>query len=261
MSRPPPELPGTPVLAQPSPGVVVRVAVDVMGWADMGSWTLVVDALEQPELAPEVLREMADSTGGGKPPRIVLNTHLHADHTALNPAFQRQFAAEIVSARSAPLPSAGRTFTGDNGRLVQFIPMPGCHTDDDCIVWLPGDRVLFTGDIFNWGIIPWDRPLTAEKFGLLKETYRRLIAFAAATVAAGHGPLATGAELRRQLAYYEWLPGVVRDALDHGHDENAIVNGNAIPPPQDMCHWWRFTMWKHRDSLKKVCRAIRLGRL
>ena len=259
--RTPPELPGTPVLAQPSPGVFVRVAVDVMGWIDMGSWTLVVDTLEQPELAPEIFRAMADSAGSDKPPRIVLNTHLHADHTALNHAFHAQFAAKIINAHTAPPPPEGHTFTGDNGRRVQFIPLPGCHTDDDCVAWLPDDRVLFAGDIFNWGLIPWDRPLTAEKFDWLKATYRRLIALEPQTVAAGHGPLATGAELRRQLAYYEWLPEAIRDAFARGYDETAIVDGNVIPPPADMYHWWRFTMWKHRDSLKKVCRAIRLGRL
>ena len=259
--RTPPELPGTPALTEPCPGVFIRVAVDVMGWIDMGSWTLVVDTLEQPELAPEIFRAMADSAGPGKPPQIVLNTHLHADHTALNHAFQKQFNSAIINARTAPLPPAGQTFTGDHGRRVQFIPMPGCHTDDDFIVWLPDDRVLFAGDIFNWGLIPGDRPMTTEKFNLLKTTYRRLIALAAETVVAGHGPLATSAELRRQLAYYEWLPDAIRDAFACGHDETAIVDGDIIPPPADMCHWWRFTMWKHRDSLKKVCRAIRLGRL
>jgi hypothetical protein len=68
-------------------------------------------------------------------------------------------------------------------------------------------------------------------------------------------------ELRRQLAYYEWLPGAIRGALAGGRSEAEIVDGDAVPPPKDMNGWWRFTLWKHRDSLKKVCRAIRLGRL
>ncbi len=261
MTRTPPELPGSPAIVRAAPGVFVRVAVDVMGWADMGSWTLAVDALEQPELADEVFRAMADSAGHDKPPRLLLNTHLHADHTALNPAFQERFGTEIINARTRTLPPDGQEFTGDNGRRVRMIPLPGCHTDDDCVVWFPDDRVLFAGDLFNWGIIPWDRPLDSAKFALLRETYRQLIALGAETVVPGHGPLATGAELRRQLAYYEWLPFVIRNALAGGCAEAEIVDGGAIPPPDDMCGWWRFTMWKHRDSLKKACRAIRLGRL
>ena len=259
--RPAPELPGTPRIEQPAPGVFVRIAVDVMGWVDMGSWLLVVDALEQPELAEGVFRSMAESAGADKPPRIILNTHLHPDHTALNAAFAGTFGARIVNARTALPPPEGRTFTGDNGRRVQFIPLPGCHTEEDCIAWLPDDRVLFAGDLFNWGLIPWDRPLDAAKYALLTKTYRRLIAFGAETVVAGHGPAATTAELRHQLAYYEELPNAVRRALADGCSETEIVAGGAIPPPDEMRDWWRFTLWKHRDSLKKVCRAIRLGRL
>lgn len=253
-----PKDPDTPKLVRLTDGLHVRQEIDNIAWADVGDALLVIDALERPELQREVF-DMLERTAPGKPVRWVLNTHTHHDHIALNEAFRTRFHATIINRRTADMPPEGRWFEG-GGRRVHMVPMPGCHTDDDCIVWLPDDRTLFVGDIFGWGLIPWDRPLTAEKRDLLFDCYATLIELNADTVVPGHGPLCSTCELRRWVEYFGWLIEAVSGAMDKGLDEDDIRE-NVVPPPADMYTWWRFLQWKHDDSVAKILHAVKRGAL
>lgn len=244
----------TPEIIQVAEGFYVRQAIDNTAWIDIGGGAVVVDALEQPDLEGEVLGAIAD-TLGDTPVRHVLNTHTHYDHTALNPAFERR-GATIVNARTTEIPPEGLWLEGPR-RRVQMLPMPGCHTREDCVVWVPEDRALFAGDIFGWGLIPLMTQLDAETAQHLLDTYARLIAFDAATVIPGHGPLCTTVELRRWVTYFGWLRDQVSQAIAAGKDDSQIAA--AIAPPEDMRGWWRFLQWKHEDSLTKMVTAVRRG--
>ena len=238
-------------------GFCVRVQVDVIAWIDMGDCGLVIDALELPELEDEVFAAITD-TLGDKPVRWVLNTHTHGDHVALNGAFVRRWGAEIVNQQTAPAGPEGRWFEGPR-RKVLMQPMPGCHTAEDCIVWVPEEKVLFPGDIFNWGIIPLIRRLTTDMLKLLEDTYQRLIDFGASVVVPGHGPLCTTAELERWVEYFNWLVDRCKRACESGETDEQITG--ELPPPEDMKGWWRFVQWKHADTVSKVLRAVRKGNL
>lgn len=251
------EHPDTPKLIQLADGFTVRQAVDNMAWIDLGDWAVVVDALEQPELDREVLAAIA-KTLPGRPVRYVLNTHTHYDHTALNAALVREFGAEVVDNASGAIRPEGRWFEGPR-RKVLMQPMPWCHTEEDCIVHAPQDRVLFVGDIFGWGLIPLSGELRTETATLLVDTYNRLIALDAAVVVPGHGPLCSTAELTRWVRYLRELVAEVRRACEAHLDDKTILR--QIAPPEDMTGWWRFLAWKHADSLGKVLRAERRGRL
>jgi glyoxylase-like metal-dependent hydrolase (beta-lactamase superfamily II) len=156
----------TPQVIKVADGLYVRQEVDNIAWIDMGTYALVVDALEQASLEREVLDAM-ELTIGRKPVRYVLNTHTHYDHTALNEAFRRHFGAEIVNQDTCGIPADGRWFEGR--RRVWMFPAPGCHTDEDCCVWCPDDGALFVGDIFGWGLIPLTRPLRGDTVRLLED--------------------------------------------------------------------------------------------
>ena len=252
MTTDPAEIPTIETVAD---GFYVRQEVDNIAWIDMGGYALVVDALEVPELEEEVFAAIR-STLGDLPVRYVLNTHTHYDHVALNDAFRRSFGAEIIDQQNTPSPPDGRWFEGSRRRAL-MLPTPGCHTPEDCCVWVPDDRALFVGDIFGWGVIPLIRRLCDESFELLRDTYARLIEFDAATVIPGHGPLCTTAELRRWIEYLEWLCEQVVRRCDQGQSDEQIMR--EITPPKDMAAWWRFLLWKHEDSLTKALSAIRRG--
>jgi glyoxylase-like metal-dependent hydrolase (beta-lactamase superfamily II) len=247
----------TPKLVTVAEGFHVRQAIDNMAWIDLGEWALVVDALEQPHLEREVF-EAIHSTLGDEPVRYLLNTHTHGDHIALNRAFQRRCGTEIINQRTTSIPPEGRWFEGSR-RRAQMLPMPGLHSGEDCIIWVPDDRALFTGDLFGWGIIPLMRGLSNDSIKAVLDSYARMIAFGAAVVIPGHGPLATTAELQRFVDYVGWLCEEVSRACGETKSDRQILS--ELTPPDDMTSWWRFLAWKHEDSLGKVLRAIRSGSL
>ncbi|MFW6108723.1 MAG: MBL fold metallo-hydrolase [bacterium] len=246
-----------PQLIAVADGLHVRQEVDNIAWADLGGYAIVVDALERPELEDEVFAAIAD-TLGDTPVRYVLNTHTHYDHTALNPAFERRCGAEVVNQRTADIPADGRWFQGES-RRAQMLPMPGCHTREDCIVWVPEAQVLFVGDIFGWGLIPVMTRLNEATAQHLLDTYGRLIDFGAETVVPGHGPLCSTTELRRWTEYFTGLRDAVSRAVAEGKSDTEVLD--AVPPPEDMADWWRFRQWKHEDSVTKVLGAVRRGDL
>ena len=245
----------TPEIIAVADGFFVRQAIDNIAWIDMGEYALVVDALEQPELEDEIFSAI-QSTLGEKPVRYLLNTHTHYDHVALNKAFQKRFNTEIVNQRNTPLPPDGRWFKGSR-RSALMLPMPGCHTDEDCIVHLPDDSALFVGDIFGYGLIPLSVTLCAETAKLLLDTYARLIEFDASVVIPGHGPLCTTGELKRWVEYFNWIQKQVAQACANGKTDAQIMQD--IAPPDDMQTWWRFTLWKHEDTLAKILKATRMN--
>ncbi len=252
-----PESADTPKIITIADGFHVRQAVDNMAWIDLGDYAIVVDALEQPELETEVLEAIASALPG-RGVRYVLNTHTHYDHVALNDALVRRHGAEVVDNARGGIPLEGRWFEGSR-RKVLMLPLPSCHTEEDCIVWAPQDRVLLVGDIFGWGLIPLSCELRTETAQMLVDAYSRLTAFDAAVVVPGHGPLATTADLKRWVDYLHWLVAEVRRACQAGLDDKTILR--QTDPPEDMRTWWRFLAWKHSDSLTKVLRAIRRGKL
>jgi cyclase len=235
-------------------GTFVRQEIDNMGWVDTGDSVVVIDALEKPETEGDV-RQLLEETVGAKSIQYLLNTHTHYDHVALNGMFRERFGTVVVNAQLQPIPAEGLWFRGTS-RRVHFLPLPDCHTPEDCIAWVPETKVLFVGDIFGWGLIPWDAPLERAKADELIAAYERLIAFEADHVVPGHGPVCTSAELRRWVEYFQWLLAEVRNAMSRGGGKPDITP-DVIPPPEDMRSWWRFCAWKHEDCLRKVAHAVR----
>jgi cyclase len=100
--------------------------------------------------------------------RILVDTHLHGDHTGGNENLGKMgatiMARENLRARLAkpnapgvPAPAiALPVVTYDapvtlhmNGEHVQLIPVPAAHTDGDTMVYFPAANVLMVGDFFR----------------------------------------------------------------------------------------------------------------
>jgi len=244
------------------PGVFVRNSVDNATWADLGPGVVVIDALEDPHLAP-VIEECIQQTVG-KPMRWLINTHWHADHIACNPIWARQGVTVIAHESVGPAtpPGDGQpdvTFSDrytlqPDGRPVEVEYLGGTHTPWDSVVYFPWARVLHIADLFGWGIIPlarWDE----RKVPRLREVLARVLDYDAAVLIPGHGPLLEKAHIARWLRYFEELvervPAMARDG--RSLDEVRA----ALPPPAEMRDWWRFTDWKHDYNLKMLWEAYR----
>ncbi|MFI2778814.1 MBL fold metallo-hydrolase [Streptomyces sp. ALB3] len=185
------------------------------------------------EVRSRALRE-AVSVVTPHAPRFVVNTHPHGDHTFGNRFFADE--AVIVSHEStrAEMELAGLHLTGlwpevcwgdvsvelpsltYRGALtlhlgdteVQLMHLGTAHTRNDTVVWLPGRRVLFTGDVVMSGATPFC--LTGSVSGSL-EVIERLRTLEPETVVSGHGPVG-GPELLDETAGY--LRHVQRLAAD-----------------------------------------------
>ncbi|WP_330295593.1 MBL fold metallo-hydrolase [Streptomyces sp. NBC_00503] len=205
-----------PYLVQPADGVYAYVQPDGgwclnnAGFVTGGGRTLLVDtaATERRALALRAAVEAA----GAPLPRTVVNTHHHGDHTYGNGVFAPE--ALILghdNARSEQL-AAGHQLemiwpATDFGAIditapdltysdrmtlhvgeteVQVIHPGVAHTTGDSVVWLPRQRIVFTGDL----VFAQGTPFLA--MGSLAGSLRALEllrSLGAETVVPGHGPL------------------------------------------------------------------------
>ncbi|MCX5148601.1 MBL fold metallo-hydrolase [Streptomyces sp. NBC_00320] len=232
-----------PYLVQPASGVHAYVQPDGgwclnnAGFVSDGGRTLLIDtaATERRALA---LRE-AVVAAGVPLPRTVVNTHHHGDHTYGNGVF----AAEALilahdNARTEQL-AAGhqlemiwpttdfgaieitppdltyndRTTLHLGGTEVQVIHPGVAHTTGDSIVWLPGQRTVFTGDL----VFAEGTPFLA--MGSLAGSLRALEllrSLGAETVVPGHGPLTDPSAYGATERYLRYVAELAREGRQKG---------------------------------------------
>jgi cyclase len=96
-------------------------------------------------------------------------------------------------------------------KAVELVDLGPAHTDSDTIVWLPGDRTVFTGDLlFNEGHpIMWAGPV--ENWIAACEY---IIELNPEVVVPGHGPITDTAAVRNMQAYFEYVRDEARKRYD-----------------------------------------------
>ena len=111
-----------------------------------------------------------------------------------------------------------RTFDGRlditvGSKAVELIDLGPAHTNSDTIVWVPGDRVVFTGDLlFNEGHpIMWAGPV--ENW---IRACRRIEAMDVDVVVPGHGPIVAPSGAAAVRAYLEYVRDEARRRFDAG---------------------------------------------
>ncbi|KPC61387.1 MBL fold metallo-hydrolase [Streptomyces chattanoogensis] len=206
------------------------------GFVTDGDATLVVDTAATERRARLLRRRIAES--GAPTPRTVVNTHHHGDHTYGNSVFTPEATVIGHAACRRELLAAGHqlhavwpeveygdirltaptvTFTDEltlhvGGIEVRLLHPGVAHTPGDTIVWLPAQRIVFTGDLVFHGGTPF------VFMGSLTGSLRALDllrSLDAQTVVPGHGPV-TGPEvydgIERYLRYVEALARSGREA-------------------------------------------------
>ncbi|MER7762868.1 MBL fold metallo-hydrolase [Streptomyces sp. NPDC097619] len=181
------------------------------GFVSDGGRTLLVDTAAT-ERRARMLREAVLATGVPLPSTVV-NTHHHGDHTYGNGVFtpealvighedcrREQLGAghqlHLIWPRTefgevpvtAPVLTYRGTMTAHLGDTEVRLLHPGvAHTTGDTVVWLPRQRIVFTGDLVFAGGTPF------VPMGSLAGSLRALDLLReldAETVVPGHGPLA-----------------------------------------------------------------------
>jgi len=187
---------------------------------------VVVDALGSPALAERLMAEIRKVTS--RPITHVIVTHYHADHIYGLQAFKAQGARiiahgaareylnsetarlrlEVSREELAPwvndetrLVEADEWLAGDKtlkigGMEFQIKIVGPSHTPEDLVVYLPGEKVLFAGDLVFRSRIPYVGKADSQHWILALE---KLLGFDADVIVPGHGPLSHEARKDMQL--------------------------------------------------------------
>src|SRR6185436_13719213 len=100
------------------------------------------------------------------------------------------------------------------------------HTRADLVVYLPGEDILATGDLFFHTYYPFfDLSRAGVALPGIIDAIRRLAdMFPSAQIVPGHGPLATTDELLDYASYLEDLTRAVQQAIDAGQTEQEAAS-------------------------------------
>lgn len=216
-----------------------------------------VDAL----FVPRMTRAFLDAAARvpASPIETLVNTHHHVDHTLGNhlfagrtiigheltrtemarvgnpsarisaaaPHFAQDLADPSISILPPNVTYADRMTLYIDDREVQLIHVPTAHTIDDTLVYLPAEKLLFTGDVtffyvtplaFEGSILGWLAALdTVDKMD-------------AERIVPGHGPLGTPGHTALLRGYFETLRDQARRSYDAGDPvERAIMSIDLGP--------------------------------
>ncbi|MEO5349925.1 MAG: MBL fold metallo-hydrolase [Magnetococcus sp. YQC-3] len=226
---------------------------------------LVIDTLISAKEGERFLADIRAVTD--KPIKYVVNTHTHLDHAFGNCVFAKLGAAVIShEADQAMLANKGAeilknagsyglppeemlgteivlpTLTFSNqmsidlgGETVRLLRNMPSHTAGSLVVYLPAEKLLFSGDILFTDFHPF---LADGDFAGWSTTLDELLAMDVERIVPGHGPLSTKKDLREMKEYLALFDGKARELASTSQDGEAIAARLLeILPKRSMADW------------------------
>jgi cyclase len=247
---------------QPAGGWCVSNA----GIVAAGAETMLIDTAATQARAMRLTA--AVRAAGAWPPRLIVNTHHHGDHTFGNAAFPaatvvgHETTREDMLTRGAALRAVWPdvdwgeldivpptvTFTDRltvyaGGRPVELRHVGPAHTTGDVVAWLPAERVLFAGDVVMAGRAPF--VLMGAVAGSIA-AIRELRALGPRTVVCGHGPVTGPDTLDVAEAYLVWLQGVAAEGIAAGLSPLEAARHADLGPFKELAETERLVANLHR---------------
>jgi len=212
---------------------------------------IVIDAKQTPDSGRGVLAEIAKLTL--KPVTHVILTHSNLDHVdglagfpkGLTIIAQENCKKQMENPRSNPqnidlhdyLPTKivkkkeSLTISGVRFELLHFAP---AHTSGDLIIYLPDQKIAFTGDVtvtrLPYPLIHLEDNGSSEGW---IESMKGILALDADTFIPGHGGVQTKAELQNRLANTAARLAKIKELVAQGKtlDEIKAALGEPLTPP------------------------------
>lgn len=226
---------------------------------------VVIDTQGTKELALVFKKKIHEITD--KPILYVINTHYHGDHTFGNQYFTE--AKEIIShentkknliekdkqhreqfkkifgenalegfALTLPTKTFKDTLTlHAGGKTIELVYLGRGHTDGDIIVYLPIERIMFSGDLLYKDRLPW---LSDAYTSDWIETLKKLKNFDVGTYVPGHGGLGNGDILFALQQYLTDLQLEVKSNIARGKNLDAIKKEISLPKYKN---WLKYKEW------------------
>jgi len=214
---------------------------------------IVVDAKTTLDGGKELLADIAKITP--KPVTTVILTHSDGDHVNGLAAFpagitiiahegnkKEQETALAAGGRGAPpaghLPTRVVTKNKENlkidGVKLEVLHWAPAHTSGDLVVYLPGEQIVFTGDIvaaqFPDPLIHLEKNGTSEGW---IATAKGIVGLNADQLVPGHGMVQSKADIQARLTRAEEKRAKIKDLVAQGKslDEIRTAVGDPPPPP------------------------------
>jgi cyclase len=212
---------------------------------------IVVDAKTTAAGGKELLDDIAKITP--KPVTTVILTHSDGDHVNGLAAFpagitiiahennkKEQQAALTAGGRGAPpadhLPTRVVTKNKEtlkiNGVKIEVFHWAPAHTSGDLVVYLPADKIVFTGDIIAMQLP--DPLIHLEKNGSSEgwiATAKGMVALNADQYVPGHGDVQMKPAIQKRLADAEAKRAKIKDLVAQGKSLEEIKVAVGDPPP------------------------------
>lgn len=147
------------------------------------------------------------------------------------------------------------------GLDVQLIAVPGAETNDSLIVWLPAQRILFTGNLFGcpWGHFPNLVTIRGDRYRdalVCAEAVKIVMDLAPETICYGHHEPINGAaliqdELQRLHGAIMYVHDAVVDGMNAGTDVYTLQQTIELPPALEVgqgygkVSWGVKAIWEH----------------
>ena len=202
---------------------------------------------KMPGNGPAILDEVK-KVSGGKPVKLVINTHSHPDHLGSNDYIRDQYpnlhivmnegAKEEVLANKGYGPKLLPTETykdkmtiGSGEDRIELYHFGRGHTNGDTFVFFPAQHVLCMGDVMAWDMGPF---LPAGGAAAIADEIDALVAAMKGKgvqyVIEGHGNVNTWPHLQRFARFNRALIKAARFHYDHGDPPGAAVADLAKNP-------------------------------
>jgi len=174
-----------------------------------------------------------------RPPNVLVNTHFHGDHVFGNGVFAPQATivaheltrVEMIEAGpglrnlwpdvdwgdtpivppTVTFRDAVTVYAGDT--RLEVMHVGPAHTTNDSVIWVPGKRILFAGDVLMSGVTPFC--LMGSVAGSL-QAIQRLRALDPETIVPGHGHVGGKELLDQNESYLLWLQQLACDGIHSG---------------------------------------------
>jgi cyclase len=212
---------------------------------------IVIDAKTTPAGGKELLDNVAKITQ--KPVTTVILTHSDGDHVNGLASFpvgikiiahennkKEQEAALSAGGRGAPpadhLPNQVVTKNKENlkieGVKIELLHWAPAHTSGDLVVYLPSEKIVFTGDIIA-AQLP-DPLVHLEKHGSSEgwiATTKGIVALSADQFVPGHGNVQTKADVQKRLTNAEAKREKIKSLVAEGKSLDDIRSAVGDTPP------------------------------